>query len=106
MKKTLILFAIFMLSGRMLFAQSITINFDVISGKRPPAPNEAALMRAEEATHPKITKAMHDIEDSIRQLNAAPDDFGGNKGQAINDLKQALNSLRRALYFRIYQDTH
>ena len=61
MKKTLILFAIFMLSGRMLFAQSITINFDVISGKRPPAPNEAALMRAEEATHTKITIEMHDI---------------------------------------------
>jgi hypothetical protein len=53
-----------------------------------------------------VTRAMHDIEMSIKSLNEAPDDFGGHKGQALADLRQALISLRKALYFRLYQDTH
>jgi hypothetical protein len=32
--------------------------------------------------------------------------FGGHKGQAENDLRAAYISLRKALYFRLYQDTH
>ena len=87
-------------------AQPPRIAIEVIIGTRPPAPNEAQLMRAEEAKHPNITKAMHDIEGAIQRLNDAPDDFGGHKGQALNDLKQAYISLRKALYFRLYQDTH
>jgi hypothetical protein len=104
MKKIAMLFSILMLSGSMLFAQGIRINFDVISGKRPPNPQEMGAMRAEENAHPNIAKAMHDIEKSLDALNRAPDDFGGNKAQAISDLHQALISLRKALYFRIYQD--
>jgi hypothetical protein len=49
---------------------------------------------------------MHDIEASQRALHDAPDDFGGHKGQAENDLRAAYISLRKALYFRLYQDTH
>jgi len=98
------LFSILMLSGSMLFAQGIRINFDVISGKRPPNPREMNAMRAEEAKHPNIAKAMHDVEKSLAALNNAPDDFGGNKAQAIADLQQALTSMRKALYFRIYED--
>jgi len=88
------------------FAQqgAIRINVDVIIGKRPPAPNEARLMQAEEALHPNIAKAMHDLEDGLRHLHDAPDDFGGHKGQAEADMRQAWISLRRALYFRLYED--
>jgi hypothetical protein len=82
------------------FAQVISV--DVIIGNRPPAPNELQLMRAEEAKHPNITKAMHDLEDGIKHLHEAPDDFGGHKGQAESDMHQALVSLRKALYFRLY----
>src|SRR5579859_6287055 len=88
------------------YAQPPRIAIEVIIGSRPPAPNEAQLMRAEEAKHPNITRAMHDIEASMRALHEAPDDFGGHKGQAENDLRQAYISLRKALYFRLYQDTH
>ena len=63
-------------------------------------------MRVEEARHPNITRAMHDIEMSLKFLEEAPDDFGGNKGRAITDLRQGWVSLRKALYFRLYQDTH
>jgi len=78
------------------------IAIDVIVGNRPPAPNEMNLMRMEENKHPNIAKAMHDIENSMRALNNAPDDFGGHKAQAQADLKAAYISLRKALYFRLY----
>ena len=82
------------------------ISIDVINGTRPPAPNEQRLMRKEEEAHPNITKSMHDIQDAINHLNAAPDNFGGHKGRAISDLQQAYVSLRKALYFRLYQERH
>ena len=85
-------------------AQVIAV--DVIIGNRPPAPNELNLMRAEENRHPNIAKAMHDLEDGLKHLHEAPDDFGGRKAQAEADMHQALVSLRRALYFRLYKDTH
>ncbi len=88
------------------FAQGPMISVDVIVGNRPPAPNELNLMRAEENRHPNIAKAMHDLEDGLKHLHEAPDDFGGRKAQAEADMHQALVSLRRALYFRLYKDTH
>jgi hypothetical protein len=97
------------ISAGTLFAQggpSAMISIDVIVGNRPPAPNEEQLMKAEESKHPNIANAIHDIEKSMRSLHNAPDDFGGHKGQAESDLKQAWISLRKAIYFRLYKDTH
>ena len=107
MKKPVILFFVLLFSYSLVSAQApARINIEVIVGNRPPAPNEAQLMRSEESLHPNITNAMHDIEKSMRSLHNAPDDFGGRKGQAEADLKQAWISLRKALYYRLYQDTH
>lgn len=107
MKKQVFLLCVLMVSASFLFAQSTErINIDVVIGNRPPAPNEAQLMRAEEAGHPNITTAMHDMEKSMKALHNAPDDFGGHKAQAEADLKQAWVSLRKALYYRLYKDTH
>ena len=105
MKKVTFLFAICMLASVMSFAQ-VRISMDVIVGNRPPAPNERQLMDREEHAHPNIARAMHDIEKSMHALHDAPDDFGGHKGQAESDLKAAYISLRKALYFRLYQDSH
>lgn len=106
MKKIVFFFSILVLTTSLSFAQAPRIDIDIIIGNRPPAPSEAQLMRAEEAKHPNITRAMHDIEKSMQALHEAPDDFGGHKGQAEADLKQAWISLRKALYFRLYKDTH
>jgi hypothetical protein len=108
MKKVVLLFSVLMVSATLAFSQPPprVISIDVIVGNVPPSPTEAQLMRAEEANHPNITTAMHDIEKSRRALDAAPDDFGGHKGQAQQDLKQAYISLRKALYYRLYKDTH
>jgi hypothetical protein len=106
MKKAAIILSFLMVSTTFLLAQPPPkINIEVIIGNRPPAPNEVNLMRAEEANHPNIANAMHDIEKSMKSLHNAPDDFGGHKAQAEADLKQAWISLRKALYFRLYQDT-
>jgi hypothetical protein len=88
------------------YSQPPRISIEVIMGSRPPAPRESQLMRAEEDSHPNIARAMHDIEKSMQALHSAPDDFGGHKGQAEADLRAAYISLRKALYFRLYQDTH
>ena len=107
MKKVLFVLSILAASTTVAYCQApVRISIDVIVGNRPPAPNEAQLMRAEEAKHPNITKSMHDIGDAMEHLHNAPDDFGGHKGQAEADLRQAWVSLRKALYFRLYQDTH
>ena len=106
MKKLLFSLSILLLLAPFAQAQPPRISLDVIIGNRPPAPREVNLMRAEENSHPNIARAMHDIEKSMQALRDAPDDFGGHKGQAQNDLKAAYISLRKALYFRLYQDTH
>jgi hypothetical protein len=104
MKKVLLFSCLLMAIATIGHAQRISI--DVIIGNRPPAPAEINYMRAEEQKHPNIAKAMHDIEKSMQALHDAPDDFGGHKGQAESDLRAAYISLRKALYFRLYQDTH
>jgi hypothetical protein len=108
MKKIFFFFSILMLSAALSHAQIAVqlprISVDVIIGNRPPSPNEAQAMRAEEARHPSIAHAMYNIQNSLQALHAAPDVFGGHKAQAEADLRQAYISLRRALYFRLYRE--
>ncbi|HEY5369227.1 MAG TPA: hypothetical protein VIJ75_09565 [Hanamia sp.] len=103
MKKLVLMFSFCLFSASFLFAQhGPVISMDVIIGNRPPAPNEMRLMKVEENNHPNVAKAMHGIERSMKFLHDAPDDFGGHKAQAESDLKQAYISLRKALYFHLY----
>ena len=102
MKKLILSVSVLLLVSTLGFAQGPVISIDVIVGNRPPAANELSAMQAEERTHPNIAKAMHDLENGIKHLHEAPDDFGGHKGQAESDMHQALISLRKALYFRLY----
>jgi len=104
MKKIALLLPVFLLLACFSFAQAF-ISFDVIIGKRQPTPTEQGLMATEEALHPNITQSMHDIERAMAHLNEAPENFGGHKQQAMDDLRRAWISLRKALYFRIWQDT-
>jgi len=92
------------LSQAQITVQLPRINAEVIIGNRPPAPNEARAMKAEEALHPNLAQAMYNIQSSLQSLHNAPDVFGGHKAQAEADLRQSLISLRRALYYRLYKD--
>jgi hypothetical protein len=61
-------------------------------------------IRSEEAAHPRLVHAIHEMRDALRELKEAPDDFGGNKAAAIHDMEVAIHWLRRALYFRLQMD--
>jgi hypothetical protein len=108
MKKIFLFFSILMLSAALSHAQVTVqlprISVDVIIGKRPPNPNEARAMKAEEAKHPNLAQAMYNIQTSLQALHDAPDEFGGHKAKAEADLRKGWISLRKALYYRLYKD--
>jgi hypothetical protein len=65
---------------------------------------DAQTVRSEAAAHPRIAQAIRDIEDAVAYMEAAPNDFGGHKGAAINASREAVRQLRAALEFRAEQD--
>jgi hypothetical protein len=60
--------------------------------------------QSEAEMHPRIARAIHDLEDAIAYMQAAPNDFGGHKGAALDASRAAVNELRAALAFRARQD--
>ncbi len=60
--------------------------------------------KQEANAHPEIRDAIHALDKAIGHLDAAKDDFGGNKAQAITDAKAARHSLVKALFFRLKKD--
>lgn len=64
----------------------------------------ALSVQSERAAHPRIVAAIREMQTALRELEAAPDDFGGNKAAAIADTRKAIHSLKRALYFRLKMD--
>ena len=61
-------------------------------------------VRTEAVNHPRIATAIHQMEDAIRYMEAAPHDFGGHKAAAIQATQAAIAELRQALAFRARQD--
>jgi hypothetical protein len=61
-------------------------------------------IQSEEAAHPRLVKAVHEMREALHELESAPDDFGGNKAAAIRDTRAAIHSVRKALYFRLHMD--
>ena len=59
----------------------------------------------ETAEHPRIAKAIQELEEAIRYMEAAPHNFGGHKGEAIQASRRAVEQLRLALRYRAHQDT-
>jgi hypothetical protein len=64
----------------------------------------AQTIRTEAAHHPRIAKAIEELEEAIRYLEAAPHDFGGHKVKAIADSRAAVRQLRLALAYRAMED--
>jgi hypothetical protein len=71
-----------------------------------PAPltANAQTVRSELANHPRIEKAIREMQDAIAYLEAAPHDFGGHKVAAIRDTRAAIEQLRRAMAYRARMD--
>jgi len=62
--------------------------------------------REEMKEHPRIVKAIIELEDAVAYLKAAPHDFGGHKARAIADSEAALTQLREAIKYREHHDKH
>jgi hypothetical protein len=60
--------------------------------------------QTERAAHPRISRAIHELEEAIKYMEAAPHDFGGHKAAAIQSSRQAIQDLRQALSYRARQD--
>jgi hypothetical protein len=61
-------------------------------------------MAQERAAHPRLVEAIHNLRDVIKELEAAPDDFGGNKAAAIAAARRTIHSIKKALYWRLKMD--
>jgi len=61
-------------------------------------------MRSEAGEHPRISRAIHELEDAVEYMEKAPHDFGGHKAEAIRDSRKAIEQLKLALQFRAKQD--
>jgi hypothetical protein len=65
---------------------------------------QAQTVRSELENHPRIAKAIREMQDAIAYLEAAPHDFGGHKVAAIRDTRAAIEQLRRAMAYRARMD--
>jgi hypothetical protein len=58
----------------------------------------------EAAKHPRIVAAIKALKDARAYMQAAPDDFGGHKADAIRACDDAIRQLQLALNFRAKKD--
>lgn len=63
--------------------------------------NPPSTIQEERAAHPNLVKAIDEMKAALKDLEAAPDNFGGNKAIAIDNIKQGIHSLKKALYYRL-----
>ena len=66
-----------------------------LTGVVSPASAQEINPRAEWQAHPNLVRAVRSCEEALADLQRAPDDFGGNKAQAVADLR-ARRSIRCA----------
>jgi len=69
-----------------------------------PASAQPYTIEGERALHPNLVNAIHAMQVALIDLDRAPDSFGGFKQAAIVDLRRAIHSAKRALYFRLQMD--
>ena len=60
--------------------------------------------KTEAGEHPRLKKAITEMEDAIDYLEKAPHDFGGHRAAALEDTKKAVKSLKLALEYRAKAD--
>lgn len=58
----------------------------------------------DEREHPRIARAIHDLEVAVAYLEQAPHDFGGHKVRAIADARAAIIELRESLRYREHRE--
>jgi hypothetical protein len=62
--------------------------------------------REEWREHPRIVRAVHELEEAIKYMQAAPRDFGGHKAAALAASREAVRQLRLAINYRVEDEGH
>jgi hypothetical protein len=70
----------------------------------PPPAQAQISFETERREHPNMARAIDEMNAAYRDMERAPSDFGGQKSQAMQALRSAIISARRALYFRMRLD--
>ncbi|TAN66254.1 MAG: hypothetical protein EPN17_14375 [Methylobacter sp.] len=63
--------------------------------------NPQSTIQQERAAHPNLVKAIDEMKAALKDLEAAPDNFGGNKAVAMDSIKQGIHAVKKALYYRL-----
>ena len=84
--------------------RKIAFAFGVACLLAMPIAAHAQTMHGEMEHHPRIAKAIHELEDAVAYMEAAPHDFGGHKAAAIRDSRAAIEQLRKAMAYRARED--
>jgi hypothetical protein len=87
-----------------IFAAGLLTGFGIAALPMVASAAPDLTMAQERAAHPRLVEAIHNLRDVVKELEAAPDDFGGNKGAAISDAKRAIHSIKKAMYWRLKMD--
>lgn len=84
---------------RLAVAAAVALSFAV------PRTALAETTKEEKAAHPRLAKAIDELHEAVKYLEAAPHDFGGHKAEAIEASKKAIEQLQLALAYRATVDT-
>ncbi len=93
-----------MSSMNKMIATGILLGFGLAAQPMVASAAPELTVQSERAAHPRVVEAINHMNQALRLMEAAPDDFGGNKAAAISDARRAIHSLKRALYFRLKMD--
>jgi hypothetical protein len=58
-------------------------------------------VQSERAAHPRIVAAIREMNEALKELEAAPDDFGGNKAAAIADTHKGHSFFEKSVVFSL-----
>ena len=87
---------------KLLFPSLLCAVFSAATLLTPAAAQQT--VQSEAAQHPRVRQAITELQEAIRELEAAPHNFGGHKAKAIADSKQAIHQLNLALAYRAKED--
>src|SRR5580692_8955110 len=69
-----------------LVATGLLLGFGLSAQPMVAAAAPGVTVESERAAHPRIVEAIVRMREGLKELEAAPDDFGGNKAAAISDM--------------------
>lgn len=92
---------------KMMSTSAASVFLALTLGALPMVVNAQApqlTIQSEQAAHPKIALAIREMENALYALELTKDDLGGNKPLAEKEMRNAILSLKKALYYRLKLD--